>query len=432
MRLSFIALVLPVLAFAVFDPAPPLFSEMKISPVGLLRLGEKAHCTGTLVHPRIVLTAAHCVETLTPSQVRFTLARDAEGARFAPAKRLRTHPGYPGRDRTIGENDLALILLENTDYGAVPEEYYELAEAWWPKGSLREGAIVVGYGFNENGTSGVRRPHQVYVTQLVDVRTDVESPRLLEMERGNANTLFCTGDSGGPILKYVSGKRSIVGVNSWIKWETVGGRMRQLTSRNVCKNVSKGYGTSTVAFRPWIRQAVREWQSDLGEISDCSDPYFKEDCGIKGGLLGCRKGQQMQSQYCCPAGFCYCNCFEDKTPLVPCADKAPQAGSTRCEGRVAHDPARGAYWDYRGRRATGAACRQEEGSACQGLRPEELYVSEMLGMGIYSATEKAGTKLRAGRRKGCSYFTGTEFDRVFGVGKRPESTASTWSATPCP
>src|SRR5688500_4299928 len=65
-------------------------------------------CTGTLFHRRAVLTAAHCVDGLTPNRVllRGNNLDSPHGAEILRVRRAVIHPDYVG-----GPNDLAVLIL---------------------------------------------------------------------------------------------------------------------------------------------------------------------------------------------------------------------------------------------------------------------------------------------------------------------------------
>ena len=93
--------------------------RLDLRGIGLLEMGEGG-CTGTLIEPDLVLTAAHCLlggeKTLTASDFRFhpTIATGRPGIAFR-GKVLAVHPVYllPGLapDRRI-PRDLGLLRLE--------------------------------------------------------------------------------------------------------------------------------------------------------------------------------------------------------------------------------------------------------------------------------------------------------------------------------
>nr|WP_283254949.1 trypsin-like serine protease [Marivita sp. GX14005] len=90
--------------------------------VGRLELAGRAFCTGSLIAPDLVLTAAHCLydETgalLEPGDVQFLAGwRNGRAAAYRRVRRAVVHPEYdffaaPGADRVY--RDIALIELQH-------------------------------------------------------------------------------------------------------------------------------------------------------------------------------------------------------------------------------------------------------------------------------------------------------------------------------
>lgn len=149
-------------------------------------------CTGTLIAPRVVLTAAHCLEGSAPLAVRFD---DGE----ITVSHRRVHPRY---ERLSLVNDAAVLQL------AWPST---ITPAVLPRGrvSLQPGARirVVGFGRTDAGepSAVVRRTGFTTVTRVDDA----------SFSYGSDPASTCDGDSGGPAFLEASGREVLVGVTSF-------------------------------------------------------------------------------------------------------------------------------------------------------------------------------------------------------------------------
>lgn len=147
-------------------------------------VGAHASCSGVVIAPRVVLTAAHCVEGLPPSafEIFFGTSVHFEGSDgvFVGVNEIAVHPGYA----TDGRFDLALLRL----VGDAPVTPAALAA------SLEDGAVgttVRSVGFGQpsaGGDSGDKREGTLHVDAIDAIAIHL-SP---------GPSLTCKGDSGGP------------------------------------------------------------------------------------------------------------------------------------------------------------------------------------------------------------------------------------------
>lgn len=148
-----------------------------------------APCTGTIVGPKVVLTAAHCV--VTGGMAKIT----ANGKTYQA--RMQRSPLYPAKDR----HDMAVGVLENEILGVEPASIGGRA-------TTGLGMILLGYGCDINGggtIDGILRWGETMITGVSDY--DMDSSK-----QGGA--ALCFGDSGGPAFLTENGKRLVIGVNS--------------------------------------------------------------------------------------------------------------------------------------------------------------------------------------------------------------------------
>lgn len=168
--------------------------------VGALIYEGKMYCTGTVIAPRKVVTAAHCLDEVVPSEFTFVLGANA----FSPEKVLKVasgkqHPNWDGQG-----NDIALITLAQ-DAPVTPMEVLKKMDDTFIGKSL----FFVGYGVN-NGLNqtgeGSKRAVSIPVTKV--------DPTSFAYAGAGKNT--CNGDSGGPAFyQDASGKYLVAGVTSY-------------------------------------------------------------------------------------------------------------------------------------------------------------------------------------------------------------------------
>lgn len=171
--------------------------------VALLLDGE-LFCSGTLVSERVVVTAAHCIASLTaePAEritVFFGDRVDQEGITVAAAELLR-HPDWRFDELSF---DIAVIGLSE----AAPVAPMKMSTVAVTQDDLLSQWQLYGFGavdLDGNG-SGIKR---VGSAPVRDVGT---YSMILDTEQVVGT---CAGDSGGPTVRTIDGVAMVAGVHS--------------------------------------------------------------------------------------------------------------------------------------------------------------------------------------------------------------------------
>ena len=143
-------------------------------------------CTGSLVHPRMVVLAAHCVAYAEPDEVRFG-ENFQEPARTVALGGCVIHPQWAQAMPGDGNHDLALCELAEPveDVPIVPILMGCEAEMLQPGAA----ATLVGFGEADDGLG--MGPKREVVTEIKQIGTDA-------IWVGDDVHSGCYGDSGGP------------------------------------------------------------------------------------------------------------------------------------------------------------------------------------------------------------------------------------------
>jgi V8-like Glu-specific endopeptidase len=158
-------------------------------------------CTGTLIAPRLVVTAAHCLRRHPPAGLDVVFGDSVDGAPVRVATGI-VHPGF---NETTHANDLALLFLaEEAPSGILPATIRTAPL----DGSLMATPVRwVGYGAprGRSGETGTKREATALV---LDIRED-------EVRYGAIDLMSCGGDSGGPLFAASGNFEELIGVTTW-------------------------------------------------------------------------------------------------------------------------------------------------------------------------------------------------------------------------
>ncbi len=253
---------------AIIDGAPDVNPAHRAVVALTWGSGPSNFCSGTLITPDVVLTAAHCLENISVTLLEVFFGNDVDGAgERRDAVEMAFHPLWDTNNLHHGY-DLGLVRLASpapADATPVPHLPAALGLSQTDEGTSLE---HVGFGRTENNTSGLKLTAMALLGRVCDGPescpfggTNVAPGAFgYPMAAGGP----CKGDSGGPAFLWRNGQEYVAGVTSY--------------GDEFCEYF--GVSMRPDAHAAWIdafiagvhEDCATPGDEDADTLADCSDP----------------------------------------------------------------------------------------------------------------------------------------------------------------
>ena len=216
-------------------------------------------CTASVISPKVLVTAAHCVDDAKHAGYTFGMFAGADASAYSTASAIapalaaidavHAHPDYNPNAPFVADIGVA-ILAQPTSVTPLPISRSTLSSTL-----PGQPARLIGYGQTTYNTFNASK-HEVSTT--VDSLPNDDTVLV-----GDATRHSCVGDSGGPALVHLGGVETIIGVDSY-------------TDTSGCKEPA--HYRRTDLYLPFLDSYLPNSVHDLG-VADAAHSSVAEDAG---------------------------------------------------------------------------------------------------------------------------------------------------------
>jgi hypothetical protein len=227
-------------AFALVGPATEDLSFSGHLVMVLKRAVDRAgFCTGVVLGPRVILTAAHCLAPIGDLRIHY---RDEAGQPvLVEVEAVAAHPDY--RADAVARRQVSIDLALLRTRTPLDTRFSAAALADGGVVAVGEPLWIFGYGVAREGdgkTAGVLRG------AALQVRAPLSKILLWAEDPNGAGAGACAGDSGGPILS--DDRRQVLAIATW----SAGSGARH------CGTITQG--PLVAPQRGWIDSVLKGWR----------------------------------------------------------------------------------------------------------------------------------------------------------------------------
>lgn len=229
-----------------------------------LRLASKYtshYCAGTLIYENVVLTAAHCVNTLDAFEIlvfaginNINTELGASNAYFVSHRYF--HESYNAQ---LIQNDIAiLVLVKNVSISR------EIQLACLPASStdstyaINKTLALIGWGSTNDRTVVLSPTLKETTMKVINGETVCNVPGISDqydpskvycaIDRNYFRTGLCKGDSGGPLVMFDNSSWFVYGVASYV--------IKNSAKDKICIKTEPSYFTQVPVYLKWIEYGI--------------------------------------------------------------------------------------------------------------------------------------------------------------------------------